>query len=109
MPDRIARGLYPDRGLRVLFARVTETARLARMLHGLYPTAARIFAEGLAAGALLGALQKRETDRVNLQLECDGPIGGFLVDADAGGNVRGYVRHAEVDFPGDAARGARAA
>ncbi len=109
MPDRIVRGLLPARGLRVVFARVTETARLARMLHGLYPTSARLFAEGLAAGALLGALQKREQDHVNLQLECDGPVGGFLVDADAAGNVRGYVRHAEVHFPGDPDRGARAA
>jgi molecular chaperone Hsp33 len=109
MPDRICRGLYPSRGLRVIFARVTETARLARMLHGLYPTSAHLFAQGLAAGALLGALQKRDDERIDLQLECDGPIGGFLVDADAAGNVRGYVRHAEVHFPGDPALGARAA
>jgi len=109
MSDRIVRGLYSARGVRVIFARVTETARLARMLHGLYPTAARLFAEALAAGALLGALQKREKDHVNLQLECDGPVGGLLVDADAAGNVRGYVRHPEVHFPGDEARGVRAA
>jgi molecular chaperone Hsp33 len=109
MPDRIVRGLYPSRGIRVILARVTETARLARMLHGLYPTSARLFAQGLAAGALLGALQKREEQRVNLQVECDGPLGGLLVDADAVGNVRGYVRHPEVHFPGDPALGARAA
>lgn len=109
MPDRICRGLYPSRGVRVIFARVTETARLARMLHGLYPTSAHLFAQGLAAGALLGALQKRDDARANLQLECDGPVGGFLVDADAVGNVRGYVRHAEVHFPGDPTLGARAA
>jgi molecular chaperone Hsp33 len=109
MSDRICRGLYPSRGLRVVFARVTETARLARMLHGLYPTSAWLFAQALAGGVLLGALQKREGERVNLQLECDGPLGGLLVDADAAGNVRGYVRHAAVHFPGDPARGAHAA
>src|SRR5512133_1006549 len=109
MSDRICRGLYPSRGLRVVFARVTETARLARMLHGLYPTSAWLFAQALAGGVLLGALQKREGERVNLQLECDGPLGGLLVDADVAGNVRGYVRHAEVHFPGDPARGAHAA
>lgn len=109
MSDRICRGLYPSRGLRVVFSRLTETARLGRMLHGLYPTSARLFAEGLAAGALLGALQKRDTDRVNLQIECDGPVAGFLVDADAAGNLRGYVKRPEVHFPGDPARGVRAA
>lgn len=109
MSDRICRGLYPARGLRVVFARVTETARLARMLHGLYPTSALLFAQALAGGVLIGALQKREEERVNLQLECDGPVGGVLVDADAAGNVRGYVRRPEVHFPGDPGRGARAA
>ena len=108
MTDRLCRGLVPARGLRVVFVRVGETARMARMLHGLYPTSAFLFAEALAAGALLGALQK-EKGRVNLQVECDGPVGGLFVDADADGNVRGYVRRPAVAFAGDAAQGARAA
>jgi molecular chaperone Hsp33 len=108
MTDRLCRGLFPSRGLRAVFVRVGDTARMARVLHGLYPTSARLFAEGLAAGALLGALQKVK-GRVNLQLECDGPLGGLFVDADPDGNVRGYVRRPEVNFPGDPRRGAHAA
>jgi molecular chaperone Hsp33 len=107
MTDRLCRGLLPSRGLRAVFVRVGDTARMARMLHGLYPTSARLFAEALAAGALVGALQKDE-GRVNLQLECDGPVGGLFVDADAGGNLRGYVRRPGVHFPGDPARGVHA-
>lgn len=106
--DRLCRGLVPGAGLRAAFVRLSDTARMARMLHGLYPTAARVFGEALAAGLLLGALQK-DRGRVNLQLECDGPLSGLLVDADAEGNVRGYVRRPAVHFPGDPARGARAA
>jgi molecular chaperone Hsp33 len=108
MPDRLRRGLLPAHGLRVALVRVGDTARMARVLHGLAPTAARLFAEALAAGALLGALEK-DRGRVNLQVECDGPIGGLLVDADADGNLRGYVKRPAVYFPGDPARGARAA
>ncbi len=108
MTDRLCRGLVPSRGLRAVFVRVADTARMARVLHGLYPTAAWLFAEALAAGALLGALQK-EKGRVNLQLECDGPLGGLFVDADPDGNLRGYVRHPAVRFPGDPLRAARAA
>jgi molecular chaperone Hsp33 len=126
MTDRLCRGLFPTRGLRAVFVRIGDTARMARVLHGLYPTSAHLFAQGLAAGALLGALQKAPqgtpdeergaaastglaNGRVNLQLECDGPLGGLFVDADAEGSVRGYVRGAAVDFPGDPARGGRAA
>ncbi|HZZ84011.1 MAG TPA: Hsp33 family molecular chaperone HslO [Anaeromyxobacteraceae bacterium] len=108
MSDRLVRGLYQDRGLRAVFVRVTDTARIARMLHGLYPTAARVFAEALAGGLLTAALQK-DGSRVNLQLACDGPLRGLLVDAGQDGSVRGYVRAAQVDFPGEPAAGARAA
>jgi molecular chaperone Hsp33 len=106
--DRLCRGLVPGHGLRVVFARVGDTARMTRVLQGLYPTAAYLFAETLAAGTLLGALQK-EQGRVNLQIECDGPVGGLFADADPDGNVRGYVRHPQVHFPGDLRRGAHAA
>ena len=108
MSDRLCRGLVPHGGLRAVYARVGDIARMARVLHGLYPTAAQLFAEALAAGAVLGALQKHD-GRVNLQLECDGPLAGLFVDADHAGNVRGYVRRPTVNFPGDPARGARAA
>jgi molecular chaperone Hsp33 len=108
MSDRLVRGLLPSQGIRAVHVRVTETARIARMLHGLYPTAARLFAEGMAAGLLVSSLQK-DRGRINLQVECDGPIRGLFVDADPDGNVRGYVRAPGVHFPGDPAAGARAA
>jgi molecular chaperone Hsp33 len=108
MSDRLCRGIFPQRGLRAIFVRVGDTARMARVLHGLYPTSAHLFAQALAGGALLGALQK-EKGRVNLQLVCDGPLAGLFVDADTDGNVRGYVRRPNVHFPGDPGRGARAA
>jgi molecular chaperone Hsp33 len=106
--DRLVRGIYTDQGLRAVFVRVGDTARMARVLHGLYPTAARLFSEALAAGLMVGALQK-DRARVNLQVECDGPVRGLLVDADAEGSVRGTVRRPQVNFPGDPELGARAA
>jgi len=106
--DVLLRGLLPGPGLRVLFVRAGDLSRMARMLHGLAPTSAVIFGEALAAGLLLGALQKDRT-RVNLSLEVDGPISGLLVDADAEGNVRGRVRQPAVHFPGDPSVGPRAA
>ncbi|MGC4000395.1 MAG: Hsp33 family molecular chaperone HslO [Anaeromyxobacter sp.] len=107
--DRLCRGVFADRGLRAVFVRIGDLARMARVLHGLYPTSAHLFAEALAAGALLGALQKQERGRINLQVECDGPLRGLFVDADAEGNVRGYVRSPRVHFPGEPVQGARAA
>jgi len=109
MLDRLVRGLYPSLGLRACFVRVGDTARMVRTLHGLSPTAAHLFGQALAAGALLGAQQKDSRGRVNLQLEGDGPLRGLFVDADPDGNVRGYVRAPAIHFPGAPALAIRAA
>jgi molecular chaperone Hsp33 len=108
VPDHFSIGVLPDLGLRVLFARVGETARAGRALHGLQPTSAYLFAQALAAGALFGAAQ-RDGGRANLQIVCDGPVRGVVVDAEPGGALRGYVRVPWVHFDGDPAEAARAA
>jgi len=108
LKDLLLRGITRPGDLRVILVEDTDLSRMARMLHGLAPTSASIFAEALTAGLLLGALQKDRT-RVNLSLEVDGPLSGVLVDADAEGNIRGRVRQPDVHFPGDPAVGPRAA
>jgi len=108
MRDVLLRALQRPSDLRAIYVEATDLARMARMLHGLAPTSAAIFAESLAAGLLLGALQKEKT-RINLHLQVDGPITGLLVDADNEGNIRGRVRSPHVHFPGDPAIGPRAA
>jgi len=108
MRDALFRALLRSSDLRVICVESTDLARMARTLHGLAPTSAAIFAEALADGLLLGALQKEKT-RVNLHLQVDGPIQGLLVDADNEGNIRGRVRSPHVHFPGDPAIGPRAA
>jgi molecular chaperone Hsp33 len=105
--DLLLRGLVRAPALRVILVEATDLCRMARMLHGLAPTSAAVFSEALAAGLLLGALQKERT-RVNLSLEVDGPLSGLLVDADTEGNIRGRVRRPDIHFPGDPSVGPRA-
>ncbi len=108
LKDLLLRGLVRATGLRVIQVEVTDLSRMARMLHGLATTSAAVFSEALAAGLLLGALQK-DRSRVNLSLEVDGPLSGLLVDADTEGNIRGRVRRPDIHFPGDPSVGPRAA
>jgi molecular chaperone Hsp33 len=100
MADRIVRVLSPAHDLVALCCVGTDLAREARRRHGLAPSSAALLGQGLVAGLLLGSLQKGEATRVNVQVEGDGPGGGFFVDADTTGRVRGYVRHKTVNFPG---------
>jgi molecular chaperone Hsp33 len=41
----------------------------------------------------------KELDRLTVQIAGDGPIGGITAEANASGQVRGYVRHPQADVP----------
>jgi molecular chaperone Hsp33 len=82
-----------DAGIGVAVCVASEVAREAAGRHKLGA------GSGAALGqALAGALLVAGTDgtRVDVQLECAGPLRGFLVDADASGAARGMVRVADL-------------
>lgn len=96
MADSIVRALLEDSDLKVSVVVLSDVAQEARRRHRMQSASAALFAQGLAGGALMASLQKGDT-RINLQLECDGPFRGFLVDAGADGTVRGYVKNPDLD------------
>lgn len=95
--DGIVRAILTQSDVKVSVAVLTLVAREARCRHGLKAASASLFAQGLLGAALMASLQKGET-RINLQLECDGPLRGFFVDASADGDIRGYVKNPHVEI-----------
>lgn len=98
MSDHIVRAIVQDAGLRAIAVSTTATSREAVERHRCAPTSGILLSEALTAGLLLARLHKTPR-RINLQIECDGPVRGLVVDADADGRVRGFVRDPSVDFP----------
>lgn len=94
--DELSSALLKDSDLRVIVVTCTQAAREAARRHRAARAASGVLAQGLTASLLLGALQKEKT-RVNVQVECDGPVRGMFLDADNEGNVRGYVKHPFAD------------
>ncbi len=90
--------MVEDADLRALAVVATDAAREASRRHRCAGTAGLALGEGILAGLLLARLHKLPR-RVNLQIACDGPLRGVVVDADAEGRVRGYARVPSVDFP----------
>ena len=103
MADELVSGLLKDVDLRVVLVTAGALSRKARALHSAEPAAAALLSQGLTGAALLAALQK-EKGRINLQLECDGPVRGMFADAEAGGTVRGYLKNPYVSFTGGEGR-----
>jgi molecular chaperone Hsp33 len=95
MSDGLVRGVLPGADLRWAVCLTAGLKREAQERHGLSGPAAELLGEAIAASSLLAALEKGGT-RINLQLECDGPLRGLFVDASAEGGVRGYVKNVEL-------------
>ena len=89
----------PAARLRLVVCLATGVSRDATARHALLPGSGAALGEGLAAALLLAA---HERTRVDVQLECNGPLRGLLVDADETGAVRGLVR---ANPPAGAPRG----
>jgi molecular chaperone Hsp33 len=92
MADELVSGLLKDVDVRVVLALTSELSRQARTTHKSLPASAAMLSQGLTAAALMAALQKGDA-RVNLQVECDGPLRGFFVDGDTTGLLRGYTKN----------------
>lgn len=89
MPDSVLTLDAPAAGLRLLVCTARDLSRDASARHGLAPGSAAVLAEALTAALLLAV---HEGARVDVQLQCNGPVRGLLVDADGSGAVRGLVR-----------------
>jgi len=89
VPDSLLSLDAPAAGLRLLVCTARDLSLDASARHALAPGSAGVLAEALTAALLLAA---HHGSRVDVQLECNGPVRGLLVDADEGGAVRGLVR-----------------
>lgn len=99
MNDYMIRGTAKDGEVRFFAAYTRDTVEYARASHGLSPIATAALGRLLTAGAMMGAMMKSEEDRLTVKIDCDGPIKGLTVTADAEGHVKGYVKNPLVDLP----------
>ncbi|MGW8959285.1 Hsp33 family molecular chaperone HslO [Paenibacillus sp. NPDC055715] len=96
--DRLIRGTALDGRVRAFAVRTTELVEELRRRHDTYPTATAALGRTLTAGAIMGSMLKGK-ERLTIQVKGDGPIGQIVVDANAVGEVRGYVSEPHVHLP----------
>jgi molecular chaperone Hsp33 len=96
--DTLIHGTAADGTVRCMAAVTTNLVAEAARRHDLWPTVAAALGRTLTGTLLLGSSLK-ELDRLTVQIVCDGPIGGITAEANARGQVRGYVRNPEAHAP----------
>ena len=96
--DTLVHGTAADGTVRCMAAVTTNLVAEAARRHGTSPTVAAALGRTLTGTLLLGSSLK-ELDRLTVQIAGDGPIGGITAEANAQGQVRGYVRNPDVYVP----------
>ena len=98
MKDELIRGTAWNGGLRVFAARTTALVSELQRRHDTFPTATAALGRTATVTAMMGVMLKGN-EKLTAQVKGDGPLGQIVVDANASGEVRGYVDHPHVHLP----------
>jgi molecular chaperone Hsp33 len=90
--DGRTRFLLGDKAVRGVLVRGTNLINGMRTRHGLGLLETLVLGHAYLAAALLATSLKGDKDRLALRIECSGPIKGLVAEANAAGEVRGYLR-----------------
>ncbi|WP_422124138.1 Hsp33 family molecular chaperone HslO [Planococcus sp. X10-3] len=97
MGDYLIKALAFDGQVRAYAARTTDTVGEAQRRHYTWPTASAALGRSMTASVMMGAMMKGE-EKLTIRINGGGPIGNILVDANAKGEVRGYVSNPQTHF-----------
>jgi len=97
MGDYLVRALGYNGQVRAFAARTTETVAEAQRRHNTWPIVSAALGRSMTAATMMGAMLKGD-DKLTVKIEGNGPIGPMIIDADAKGDVRGYVTNPHVHF-----------
>ncbi|CAH8767916.1 Hsp33 family molecular chaperone HslO [Paenibacillus dendritiformis] len=101
MQDMLIRGTGLGGKVRIFAVRTTGLVNELQRRHGTYPTATAALGRTVTAAAMMGAMLKGD-EKLTVQVKGDGPIGQIVADANAHGEVRGYVTHPQVHLASNA-------
>lgn len=89
--DKLAIGIARNGNIRIYSVVSTELSEEARVRHDLWPTSAATLGRTMAVALMMGAMAKSDKEKVNIQINGDGPIRTVVASANNKGEVRGYV------------------
>jgi len=93
--DQVIKALACQGRVRVYIADTKDIINDAIVIHDLWPSTASVMGKALTIGAIMGAMMKGD-QALTIKINGNGPIGNVIVDANAQGEVRGYVDYPHV-------------
>jgi molecular chaperone Hsp33 len=98
MSDYLLRATAMEGKVRAFAVQTTAIVEELRRRHQTTPTATAALGRTVSAALMMGAMLKGK-EKLTLQVKGDGPLGQIVVDANAAGEVRGYVDHPDTELP----------
>ncbi len=95
--DILSRGTALNGNVRVFCARTTKLVQEAVDRHNCLPTAAAALGRTLSVGCVMGTMLKDKKEKIEIQIDGQGPLGMIVVDAYHDGTVRGLVNNPKVE------------
>jgi molecular chaperone Hsp33 len=92
MADQLVNFASEETKIRAVYVDATDSARELSQRHLVGPAASYVLGEASTAVSLLSSDMSQDDECITLRLDVDGPVEGYLVEATAGGNLRGYTR-----------------
>ncbi|SEU31307.1 Hsp33 family molecular chaperone HslO [Paenibacillus sp. NFR01] len=96
--DRLVRGTALGGKVRAFAVRTSALVSELQRRHDTYPVATAALGRTVTAAALMGAMLKGE-EKLAIMVKGNGPIGNINAEANAKGEVRGYVHEPHVHLP----------
>lgn len=93
--DRILRGILNDGKIRIFLANTSKSCEKICSLHNLNGVGSDALSRVCSIAAIMGVMQK--AGRLTVKIDANGPLKSIIVDADAEGNIRGFVANPELD------------
>ncbi len=97
MKDYLIRAISFDDKVRIFAVNATKSVQEAQKRQNTWPTVSAALGRTLVVGAMMGAMLKGR-ESLTIKINGDGPIGEILVDANAIGEIKGYVTNPQVHF-----------
>lgn len=97
MDDYIIKATAFQDYIRAYAIRSTNLVEEARKRQDTWATASAALGRTLTITVMMGSMLKG-SDTLTVKIEGDGPLGAIVADANAKGDVRGYVTNPHVDF-----------
>lgn len=89
--DQLLYGFSKKKNISLTYVDVTNAAKELERKHLSGPTAGRFLAQALVAIAIMSSDLGQPDERLALQAQVSGPMGGCFVDVSKSGNLRGYT------------------